>query len=134
MKYRILKKKNCLARCKYLADKIGTIQRGYLVKYFKRHPKDLSKVLKFLTSDRYKSILKRDLRNNYVNLAFNQKECEWVIWQLTNGYFLPYIREKNQILRIGWDLRFIPIFKRNPYGEFHMDKNGCIMSEGVIGP
>lgn len=130
MKYRILNKKNNLARCKYLADKIGTIRRGYLVKYFKRHPKDLPKVLRFV-SERYKSILKRDLRNNYINPAFNQKECEWVIWQLTNGYFLPYIREKNQILRIGWDLRFVPIFERNPYGEFHMDK-GLIMSDGVM--
>jgi len=132
MKYRILKKQNDLARCKYLADKIGTIQRGILVKYFKRYPKDLPKVLKFLTSDRYKSILKRDLRNNYENLSFNHMLCEWTIWQLANGYFMPYVREKNPILLIEWDLRFIPLFEKNPYGEFHMDQKGYIMSEGCI--
>ena len=41
MKYRILKKKNMLSRAKFIADKIGVIERGVWVEYFKKHPTDL---------------------------------------------------------------------------------------------
>ena len=43
MKYRIKKKKNTLSRAKFIADKIGTIERGIWVEYFKKHPTDLSR-------------------------------------------------------------------------------------------
>ena len=36
MKYRVLKKKNTLSRIKYIADKIGVIERDIWVEYFKK--------------------------------------------------------------------------------------------------
>ena len=36
MKYRVLKKKNTLSRIKYIADKIGVIERDIWAEYFKK--------------------------------------------------------------------------------------------------
>ena len=115
MKYRVLKKKNTLSRIKYIADKIGVIQRDIWVEYFKRYPKDLPKVLKKIKSQGYRSILKQDVRKNYYNISFNQKLCNWTIWQIENGYFGKYVK-LNTLAKITYDLSDIPIFKSNPYG------------------
>ena len=130
MKYRILKKKNTLNRAQYIADKIGVIKRGIWVEYFKKHPKDLSKVLKKLRLQAYKSLLKYDIRENYHNPCFNQKWCDWSIWQLENGYFGKYV--KLDILnRLNYELACIPIFKNNPYGLDEKWADGSIHSTGV---
>ena len=116
MNKRMLKKKNTLNRAQFIADKIGVIERGVWVEYFKKHPTDLPKVLKRLCSQRYKSCLKRDVRTNYHNPSFNSKYCDWVIWQLENGYFGRYV--KLDILnKLNYSLSCIPISKINPYGR-----------------
>lgn len=61
MKYRILKKKNTISRAKFIANKIGVIERGVWVEYFKKHPTDLSKVMKRIGSQNFKRTLKRDI-------------------------------------------------------------------------
>ena len=71
MKNRILKKKNTLNRAKFIADKIGVIERGVWVEYFKKHPTDLSKVMKRIGSQNFKRTLKRDIHSNYHNPSFN---------------------------------------------------------------
>ena len=129
MNIRILKKKNTLNRAKYIADKIGVIERGVWVEYFKKHPTDLPKVLKRLCSQGYKSCLKRDVRINYHNPSFNSKYCDWVIWQLENGYFGRYV--KLDILdKLNYGLSCVPISKINPYGRNERWKDG-IRSVGV---
>ena len=130
MTIRILKKKNTLNRAKYIADKIGVIERGVWVEYFKKHPTDLPKVLKRLCSQGYKSCLKRDVRINYHNPSFNSKYCDWVIWQLENGYFGRYV--KLDILnKLNYGISCIPIFEENPYGENEVWRDGGIRSVGV---
>lgn len=115
MKYRILKKKNTLNRTRFIADKIGVIERGIWVEYFKKHPTDLPKVLKKIGSQHCKSILKRDVRTNYRNPSFNQRYCDWVVWQLENGYFGKYVK-LDIFEKLNYNLTYIPIFKENPFG------------------
>jgi len=127
MKYRILKKKNTLNRVQYIADKFGIIQRYIWVEYFKKHPKDLPKVLKNLRSQDYKSLLKYDVRKNYHGLSFNQRECDWTIWQIENGYFGKYIK-LNTLAKLNYGLACIPIFECNPYGFNEKWRDGSIHS------
>ena len=130
MNIRMLKKKNTLNRAKYIADKIGVIECGVWVEYFKKHPTDLPKVLKRLCSQRYKSCLKRDIRTNYHNPSFDSKYCDWVIWQLENGYFGRYV--KLDILnKLNYGLSCIPIFEENLYGKNEVWRDGGIRSVGV---
>lgn len=130
MKYRILKKKNTLNRVQYIADKIGVIQRGIWVEYFKKHPKDLPKVLRKIQSQDYKTFLKHDIRKNYHNSSFNQKLCDWTIWQIENGYFGKYA--KLDILdRLNYSLACIPIFECNPYGVNEKWRDGSIHSTSL---
>ncbi len=102
---RQIKKNSKNARCQFIADKIGTIQRGVWVKYFQRYPKDLSTVVSFLKKAEKQSThrpqlyiptLKKDLRSNYCNPGFDSKNCEYVIWQLRNWSFLEYMRFRNK--------------------------------------
>ena len=130
MKYRILKKKNTLNRCQYMADKLGVIERGIWVEYFKKHPTDLPKVLKRIHSQKSKSTLKRDVRTNYRNPGFNQRKCDWVIWNLENGYFGRYIH-LDIINKINYNISCIPIFEENPYGTNDVWRDGGIRSPGV---
>lgn len=130
MKYRILKKKNTLNRAKYIADKAGVVERGIWVEYFKKHPTDLPKVLKRIDSQYCKSTLKRDIRTNYRNPSFNQKYCDWVIWQLENGYFGRYVK-LDIFNRLNYGLSCVPIFKVNPYGRNERWRDGGIRSTGV---
>lgn len=130
MKYRMLKKKNTLNKAQFIADKIGTIERGVWVEYFKKHPTDLPKVLKRLCSQGYKSCLKKDVQMNYHNPSFDSKYCDWVIWQLENGYFGRYV--KLDILnKLNYGLSSIPIFEANPYGKNEVWRDGGIRSVGV---
>ena len=115
VKYRILKKKNTLDRAKFIADKIGTIERSILVEYFKKHPTDLSKVMKRIDSQHYKHILKKDIRLNYRNPSFNQTYCNWVIFQLENRNFCQYAK-LSLIERLNYNLSYLPLNKENPYG------------------
>lgn len=115
MKYRIKKKKNTLSRAKFIADKIGTIERGIWVEYFKKHPTDLSKVIKRIGSQHCKHILKKDVRSNYHNPSFNQNYCNWVIFQLENGCFCQYTK-LGLIERLNYNLSHLQINKENPYG------------------
>lgn len=114
MKYRILKKKNMLSRAKFIADKIGTIERGIWVEYFKKHPTDLPKVIKRLGSQFYKSTLKKDIRSNYHNPSFNQDYCNWAIHQLENGCFCQYPK-LSFFERLNYNLSYLPISKPNPW-------------------
>lgn len=123
-------KKNTFNRVQYIADKIWTIQRGIWVEYFKKYPKDLPKVLKKTQSQGYKSILKQDVRKNYRNLGFNQKLCDWIIWQIENGYFGKYVK-LNTLAKLNYDLSCITIFENNPYGLNEKWKDGSIHSTGV---
>lgn len=127
MKYRILKKKNTLNRAQYIADKIGVIERGIWVEYFKKYPKDLPKVLKKISAQGYKTNLKRDVRHNYHNPAFNKPYCDWVIFQIRNGYFGQYVK-LNIFNRLNYDLVCIPIFECNPYGINEKWGDGSIHS------
>jgi len=112
----MLKKKNTLDKAQFIADKIGIIERDIWVEYFKKHPTDLPKVLKRLCSQEYKSCLKRDIQTNYHNPSFDSKYCNWVIWQLENGYFSQYV--KLDILdKLNYGVSCIPIFEENPYGK-----------------
>lgn len=130
MNIRILEKKNTLNKAQFIADKIGTIERGIWVEYFKKHPTDLPKVLHKIYSQRTKSILKKDVRMNYHNPSFNSKYCDWVIWQLENGYFGRYV--KLDILnRLNYGLSSVPIFEENPYGINEVWGDGGIRSVGV---
>lgn len=115
MKYRLLKKKNDYARCQYIADKLGCIERGILVEYFKKRPTDLKKVIKRIYSKRYRSILKKDIRSNYHNPKFNQRYCNWVVFQLESGYFLQYVK-LSFFDRINYNLTDLPLFESNPFG------------------
>ena len=130
MNIRMLKKKNAFNRAKYIADKIGTIERGVWVEYFKKHPTDLPKVLKRLCSQRYKSCLKRDIRTNYHNPSFDSKYCDWTIYQIENGYFGQYVR-LDILNRHNYSLSCIPIFEENPYGKNEVWKDGEIRYIGV---
>ena len=130
MKYRILKKKNTLSRAKFIADKIGVIERGVWVEYFKKHPTDLSKVMKRISSQNFKRTLKRDIHSNYHNSSFNQDYCNWVIYQLENGCFHEYSK-LSLIGRLNYSLLDIPINNLNPYGINKICKNGRVKSTGV---
>lgn len=130
MKSRIIKKKNTLNRAQYIADFIGTIERGIWVEYFKKHPTDLPKVLKRLSTQWYKSNLKRDVRTNYHNPRFNQKRCDWTIFQLENGYFGRYIK-LNPFFRVSYGPQCIPLSKENPHGVNRRWRDGKIRSLGV---
>jgi len=130
MKYRLLKKKNTFNRAQYIADKIGVIERGIWVEYFKKHPKDLSKVLKKIQSQNCKSILKHDVRKNYHNPCFNQRQCDWTVWQIENGYFGKYVK-LNILDRLNYGLACIPIFEKNPYGLNEKWRDGTIHSTGL---
>lgn len=99
------------------------------MEYFKKHPKDLSKVLKRIKLQNYKSLLKYDIRKNYRSLSFNQKQCDWTVWQLENGYFGKYV--KLDILdRLNYGLSCIPIFENDPYGLNEKWADGSIHSTG----
>ena len=130
MKIRILKKKNDLNRAQFIADKIGVIERGVWVEYFKKHPKDLPKVLKKIQLQGYKSHLKRDVRKNYHNPAFDEVHCNWTIWQLENGYFGKYVK-LDTLNKLDYGLVCIPIFECNPYGHNEKWRDGSIHSTGV---
>lgn len=131
MKYRILKKKNTLSRAKFIADKIGVIERGVWVEYFKKHPTDLSKVMKRISSQYCKRILKRDIRSNYHNPSFNQNYCNWVISQLENGCFQEYSK-LNLMGRLIYGLPDIPLKKINPYAVANtLCRDGCVRSRLV---
>lgn len=129
MNKRMLKKKNALNRAQFIADKIGTIKRSVWVEYFKKHPTDLPKVLKRLCSQRYKSCLKRDVRMNY-RISFDSKYCDWVIWQLENGFFGRYV-ELDILNKLNYGLSCVPIPKENPYGKNEVWRDGKIRSVGV---
>lgn len=130
MNKRILKKKNTLNRAQFIANNIGTIERGIWVEYFKKHPTDLPKVLRKLCSQGYKSCLKRDVRTNYHNPSFNSKHCDWIIWQLENGYFGQYVN-LGILNKLNYGLSSIPIFEENPYGINEVWGDGGIRSTGV---
>lgn len=130
MKYRIIKKKNTLNRVQYIADKIGVIQRDIWVEYFKRHPKDLPKVLKKIELQDYRSILKQDLRKNYRNSNFDQKLCDWTIWQIEKGYFGKYVK-LNVLDKLTYGLSCIPLFESNPYGFNEKWSDGYIHSTKI---
>lgn len=130
MKYRILKKKNTLSRIQYIADKIGGIERDIWVEYFKKYPKDLPKVLKKIRSQGSKSILKQDIRKNYHGSDFNQKLCNWTLWQIENGYFGKYVK-LDILARLNYGLSAIPIFETNPYGFNEKWADGSIHSTKV---
>lgn len=100
MTRRQLKKLTKKARCQFIADKIGVVQRGVWVKYFQRYPQDLPNVIRFLRKSekesshrplKYISTLKRDMQANYCNPGFDSKSCEYIIWQLRNWSFLEYL-------------------------------------------
>ena len=130
MNIRILEKKNTLNKAQFIADKIGTIERGIWVEYFKKHPTDLPKVLKRLDSQRYKSHLKKDVRTNYHNPDFNKNKSDWVIWQLENGYYGRYVK-LDIFNRLNYGLSCVPIFEENPYGINEVWKDGGIRSIGI---
>ena len=71
--------------------------------------------MKKTQSQGYKSILKQDVIKNYRNLGFNQKLCDWAIWQIENGYFGKYVK-LNTLAKLNYDLPCITIFENNPYG------------------
>ena len=67
---------------------------------------------------------------NYHNPSFDSKYCDWVIWQLENGYFGQYV--KLDILdKLNYGLSCIPIFEANPYGKNEVWRDGAIRSVGV---
>ena len=86
--------------------------------------------MKKTQSQGYKSILKQDVIKNYRNLGFNQKLCDWAIWQIENGYFGKYIK-LNTLAKLNYDLPCITIFENNPYGLNEKWKDGSIHSTGV---
>lgn len=131
LKYRILKKKNTLSRAKFIADKIGMIERGIWVEYFKKHPTDLPKVMKRIGSEYCKHILKKDIRSNYRNPSFNQTYCDWTIFQLENGDFCQYAK-LSLIERLDYNLTCLPINKPNPYGINQRWRDGLIRSPGKM--
>lgn len=122
-KSRILKKKKAQARAIWLADHLGCIKRGTLVEYFKKHPKELSKVQSVSRSQHYASrsvnLLKRDIKTNYHHPGFDteSKYTNWVIHQLENGDFGIYLKYKKMhyVIAAECELQNIPQAIPNPF-------------------
>lgn len=104
----MLKKKNTIARCNFIAHKFGTIERGIWVEYFNKHPTDLPKVLKLLSTEHYKSTLRKDIRNRYRNPGYDAAKAKNVMSCLELGDFVWYAK-KNQYGRVFTSLSDVPI-------------------------
>ena len=100
------------------------------MEYFKKYPKDLPRVLKKIKSQALKSLLKQDIRKDYHSLSFNQKLCDWTIWQIENGYFSKYVK-LDTLAKLDYDLPDILIFETSPYGLNEKWTDGSIHSAGV---
>lgn len=122
-KGRILKKKFIQARSIWLVDHLGCIKRGTLVEYFKKHPKDFSRVAKMSRRLKYKdalvNLVRRDIRANYRHPGFDTelKYTNWVIHQIEHGDFRIYLKYKKMhyIIAAECELQNIPQVIPNPF-------------------
>lgn len=104
MNKRIAKKKNDQMRCQFIADKIGTIQRGVWSVYFNRYPKDYAKVRRLLTLSQLE-IIRKDVKAGYVNPSFKKDSAEREIGFLRNGDFTLYgIAKSKKLFKTGSDV------------------------------
>ena len=109
-KYLKAKKNNDKARVKFLADKIGTIERGYLADYFRENRKDLREVKKlFRHKPHYIKTLCGDVRNFYRHQGYSAEKSKEFIDDVKNAFFTPYIRY-DMVTRLNTKLSDLPKF------------------------
>jgi hypothetical protein len=91
-KYLKAKKNNDKARVKFLSDKIGTIERGYLADYFRENRKDLRAVKRLLKyKPHYIKTLCSDVRNFYRHPNYSAEKSKEFIDDVKNTFFTPYV-------------------------------------------
>lgn len=109
-RYRKAKKNNDRARAIFLSHKIGTIERGYLADYFRKHRKDLRVVKRLLKcKPHYIKTLCGDVRNFYKHPGYDAKESKKFIADVENTFFTPYM-SFSLFRRVNTSLMLLPKF------------------------
>ena len=103
MNKRILKKKLKNARLKYISDKVGTIERGYLADYFRNYPHDFSLFRKMNRDNNYGKYISKDIRDGYKHPTYSASESVQYQKILRRTDFRKYC-SMSLIGRLNYDL------------------------------
>lgn len=101
MNKRQRKKLQTRARCLYLSNRYGTIERGYFADYFRKFPSDFKKVRKLLKSKRRYVFIRisNDVKTCYKHPSYKEEKSKYVISKLRLSDFIPYLMCKDVLER-----------------------------------
>lgn len=94
MKSRLKKKRNKYLRVRWLACNIETVERGYLVDYFRHYPGDLREFRRQkIDRDYYLNHLLIDIKNNYRHPGYDKEISKNTLEHLRYGDYSEMDRQ-----------------------------------------